>query len=192
MAKGLFDNIAPIYNLFFNYQIKNYRRVLNVAKDKVYLPKQARILDIGCGTGALCYVLNEQGYHVTGVDASPEMICQAQKHNRQNEINFAVANVFNGLNFKDKSFDIVISAYVAHGMQKPERKKLYREAARLAKERIILHDYNQQRSFITDLAEWLEGGDYFNFIGIVESELKDYFGRVQVINVGKRSAWYIV
>ena len=39
------------------------------------------------------------------------------------------------------------------------------------------------------MAEWLKGGDYFNFIIIVESELKGYFGNVQVLNVSKSSAW---
>jgi len=35
-------------------------------------------------------------------------------------------------------------------------------------------------SLVSDMAEWLEGSDYFNFIRIVESELKGYFGNVQV------------
>lgn len=38
--------------------------------------------------------------------------------------------------------------------------------------KIKFHDYNKKRSLITDIAEWLEGGDYFNFINIAESMMK--------------------
>lgn len=36
------------------------------------------ILDLGCGTGSLSVLLAERGYEVIGVDASPEMLAQAQ------------------------------------------------------------------------------------------------------------------
>jgi SAM-dependent methyltransferase len=39
------------------------------------LPKKAKILDIGCGTGyPIASFLTEQGYHVTGIDSSKIMI----------------------------------------------------------------------------------------------------------------------
>jgi hypothetical protein len=36
-----------------------------------------------------------------------------------------------------------------------------------------------------------EGGDYFNFIKVVQDELRDYFGNLQVIPVEPRAALYI-
>ena len=36
------------------------------------------ILDLGCGTGSLSVLLSNRGYEVIGVDASPEMLAQAQ------------------------------------------------------------------------------------------------------------------
>ena len=36
------------------------------------------ILDLGCGTGSLSVLLSDRGYEVIGVDASPEMLAQAQ------------------------------------------------------------------------------------------------------------------
>ena len=39
----------------------------------------ARVVDIGCGNGALTAKLEEKGYRVVGVDASPEMIALARQ-----------------------------------------------------------------------------------------------------------------
>lgn len=36
------------------------------------------LLDLGCGTGTLSLLFSERGYEVIGVDASPEMLAQAQ------------------------------------------------------------------------------------------------------------------
>lgn len=36
-----------------------------------------RVLEIGCGTGRLCRMLAEEGYEVTGIDVSPDMIREA-------------------------------------------------------------------------------------------------------------------
>lgn len=36
------------------------------------------VIDLGCGTGSLTAKLKEQGYHVTGVDASDEMLAAAR------------------------------------------------------------------------------------------------------------------
>jgi len=192
MGNSLFNKIAPVYRMFFDYQVKNYRTVLDKAKSNICIPDHSRFLDIGCGTGALSFALFEHGYSVTGVDAAPGMVRQAKELNARNNITFTVGNVLNGLAYNSKSFDIAISSYVAHGMDKMDRKRLYNEASRLAKAMIVFHDYNKKRSLITDLAEWLEGGDYFNFIKIVESELKEQFGNVQVLNISKNSAWYVV
>lgn len=52
--------------------------------------KGDNILDLGCGTGDLTHKIAQQGAIVTGVDASPEMVMQAQK--KYPEIHFEVAD----------------------------------------------------------------------------------------------------
>ncbi len=81
----------------------------------------------------------------------------------------------NRLPFASKSFEIVLAAYVAHGMQPEQRLELYSEMKRLSRYLVILHEYNQNRSLLTNIVEYAEGGDYFNFIRIVEDELKGGF-----------------
>ena len=41
-------------------------------------PAPARVADLGCGTGTLALLLTEEGYDVTGVDLSPEMVRRAR------------------------------------------------------------------------------------------------------------------
>lgn len=192
MRKDLFDKIAPVYGMFFGFQVKIFRTVLDKGVSAINIPEHTSFLDIGCGTGALTFALSERGCHVTGADAAPQMIKRAKERNAGNKTAFVVGNVLSKLDFDSKSFDVVIASYVAHGMNKTDRKKLYDEAARLARKMIIFHDYNQKRTLGSDIIEWLEGGDYFNFINIAEIEMKEYFGNVRVIPVSKKAAWYVV
>jgi ubiquinone/menaquinone biosynthesis C-methylase UbiE len=97
MGNDLFNKIAPVYGIFFNYQVKNYRRVLDKVESNIYIPEHSSFLDIGCGTGALSCALYERGYSVTGVDAALKMIQQAKERNTRNKINFIVGDVLNGL-----------------------------------------------------------------------------------------------
>lgn len=43
------------------------------------------VLDLGCGNGALSRVLREKGYHVTGVDTSPELLGIARRNDPEIE-----------------------------------------------------------------------------------------------------------
>ena len=43
--------------------------------------KGGRVMDLGCGTGALIPTLVNKGYKVTGVDASDNMLEIARKNN---------------------------------------------------------------------------------------------------------------
>lgn len=150
-----------------------------------------KVLDLGCGTGALCSVLNEKGLKVTGVDAAEKMLNIAKKRNKDKDISFVLADILKKLPFEDNSFDISIASYVAHGVSKYERKHMYAEMSRVTKNKIIIYDYNQNRALMTSIIEWFERGDYFNFIKEAENEMKNSFSEVKVIDVDTRAAWYI-
>jgi ubiquinone/menaquinone biosynthesis C-methylase UbiE len=187
----LFHNISSIYGLFFNIQVKHFTHIFNNLKGQLCLTNYKNIIDIGCGTGALCNVFYEQGLSVTGIDPAEGMIEIAKKKSISKEIEFIEANVLTGLPFADKSFDVSISSFVAHGLNKSERQIMYDEMKRVTKNLIIIYDYNEHRGLITDIAEWLEGGDYFNFIKTIKHELKEQFKDVEIKNANIRSALYI-
>jgi len=126
------------------------------------------------------------------------MLAIASRQPENQEIRFLQANALERLPFADKSFDLSIASYVAHGMQKSERMKLYAEMNRVTSGSVIIYDYNQNRSLMTSFVEWLEHGDYFRFIknpkGDMEdcvSEMGKCFSEVHVIDVDKRAAWYV-
>ena len=194
----LFNSIAPTYGLFFRYQKKRYAKNLLAMKNTVDLSSYNSVIDVGCGTGAFCSALSDLDLEVTGIDPASRMLAIAKKKADRDNITFLEADVLDGLPFQDNQFDIAIASYVAHGMEREQRKKLYKEMSRIAKHLVIIHDYNKNRSPLTSLIEWLEGGDYFHFIKHAETEMRDClsemkqcFRQVEVIPIAERANWYI-
>ena len=194
----LFNLIAPVYGLFYNKQKNRYREVIGRFVPDWQQAGYTSILDVGCGTGALCSALDEAGLTVTGIDPAQNMLSVAGRQTREQDIRFLQGNALEGLPFAETSVDHSLASYVAHGLQISERKKLYSEMRRVTKGKVILYDYNQNRSPLTSFVEWLEHGDYFGFIknpkGEMEScvtELEKCFSDVTYVNVDKRAAWYI-
>ncbi|KHO61114.1 SAM-dependent methyltransferase [Thermoanaerobacter sp. YS13] len=188
----LFDIISPIYGWFFNSQVEYYKKVLVILKEHIDLRNYIKFLDVGCGTGALCYVLREAGFEVSGVEVSAGMLAQAMKRLKNTDIKAYKINPGEGFPFEDNFFDVVTASYVAHGIKKNEREILYKEMSRVAKHYVILHDYNQNRDFFTSCVEWLEGGDYFNFVKEVKKELKENFKEVKMVDISSKASLYIL
>jgi len=194
----LFNVIAPIYGLFYRKQKKMFAEVIRGVDHELDLMVYESILDVGCGTGALCSVLKEKGLSVTGIDSAEKMLQVAKEKPENAGIRFLRADALEKLPFEAKEFDLVIASYVAHGLQADERKRMYAEMSRVAGERVVIYDYNEKRSLLTTIVEWLEGGDYFHFIkkAVPEmedctTEMKSCFSEVRAVQVGVRAAWYI-
>jgi len=188
---NLFNKIAKIYGLFFNIQTKEYKQIFDNNIQKLNLPSNAKVLDIGCGTGANAKVLYELGFKVTAIDGSHKMIEVAKKKNRQLDIDFQVGNIAEGLNFKDNSFDLVMCAYVAHGLKPEIRQQLYGEGKRLTKNIFLIQDFNNKFNPFISTVEFFEGGDYFNFKKNGLTEMKSFFEKVEVIPVTSTLNWYL-
>lgn len=185
-----FNVIAPIYNFFYHKQKQNYQRLLKRHFDLSSLPTDAQILDIGCGTGAFLACLAESGYRGTGVDVAAGMLKAARRSTSGLDITFLQEDATKGLSLADKSFDLVITSMVLHGLTADLRQRIYQEASRLSKELIIFFDYDGRRRMLTDIAEWAEGGDYFDFIRYAEIEMREFFEEVNIKNVGTNYAIY--
>ena len=202
----LFDHIARVYSWFFPFQVHIYQR--NISRHpSFFMDSTDRILDIGCGTGALAYVLSGQGHQVTGIDGSQRMVFLARRLNRNNTAKFCVSNVLDlasltttttnpenqvcELPFHAQQYDIVVASYVLHGLQQTQRLELYAAMKDLARKKVIIMDYNHRRGLLTSFIEWLEQGDYFNFIKSAQDEMRQVFPNVEVVQTGRQAAWYV-
>ena len=150
--KSLFDSIAPVYALLYNRQRKYYAKVLENMRQELDFTLVKNILDVGSGTGALCSALSEKGLQVMGIEPAEEMLKVSMRKAQGDKVTFIQANVLEKLPFEDKSFDLSIASYVAHGMKAEQRRKMYIEMSRVTKGKVIIHDYNQQRSILTTIA----------------------------------------
>ena len=103
--------------------------------DQLDLPDDARILEIGCGSGTL-WAENTtripKGWQITLTDASPGMICEAQQRlSGSRSFRFQVANA-QELPFSDESFDAVIAAHMLFHV--PDRNKVFSEIVRILRD----------------------------------------------------------
>ena len=183
----LFNSITPYYRRFYRMQRRIFSSAVSENARKAGMEPGASVLDIGCGTGALVSVLSEAGYRAEGLDAAPNMVTSA----RRDGLNCALADIGEGLPQADGSFDFVISSFVAHGLQRPMRKKLYKEAGRIARKAVIIHDYRGRQGFFTELIERMEKGDYFGFIASAEEDLSAFFGNLEILDIPPSTAWYL-
>jgi len=76
-----------------------------------YVPRDAKILDAGAGTGLMGQLLTEQGYRdIAGIDLSPGMLAEAGKKMVYRELRQMVMG--EPLDFPTGSFDSVVSVGV--------------------------------------------------------------------------------
>jgi demethylmenaquinone methyltransferase/2-methoxy-6-polyprenyl-1,4-benzoquinol methylase len=102
------------------------------------VPAGARVLDIGCGTGALLPLLAKRGARVTAIDKSSEMVTKA--HERAGAegilesvcINRATAMEIDRL-FPNGEFDAVILSLVMTELTKDEQAWVLNQCARILK-----------------------------------------------------------
>lgn len=129
-------------------------RWLYEIKKQLPQDKNLRILDVGCGAGFFSVLLAKEGYQVTGVDLTPDMVENARTlaAEEKTDCEFLVMDAEN-LRFADESFDVVISRNLTWTL--PDVKCAYREWVRVLKKGGILlnFDANYGLSDFTDLCE---------------------------------------
>lgn len=89
----MYESFASVYDEFMQTipagQWADYAERLF----ETFLPEKPElVLDLACGTGSLCLEMDQRGYNMIGVDASTDMLLEAQRKaqekGRQNEILF--------------------------------------------------------------------------------------------------------
>jgi ubiquinone/menaquinone biosynthesis C-methylase UbiE len=98
-----------------------------------------RVLDVGTGTGRAAFLLAGAGAHVTGVDASEQMLAIARERAAREhaDVVFQTGDAHE-LDFPSRSFDLVVSLRVL--MHTPRWRQCIAELCRVA-DRAVIFDY---------------------------------------------------
>lgn len=118
-----YDHFAKAYNMTFGSADSPYPAQALAALQQIALkdaPAGGNILDLACGLGRLAHLLTENGYTVTGIDGSPQMIAYACENAPQAEFIVSDAREFsrptgyhavvetgNGINHPRTSDDLI-------------------------------------------------------------------------------------
>jgi len=118
----------------------------------------SKVIDIGCGTGALVFELAKHCSVVIGIDASSKMIAFAEER-RQKEKTKNVYFFHGGIDHlasqSDKQFDYAVFSMSLHEMNHKERVSMLLEAKRISKKIIIADFLVPQSSKISGLRVFL-------------------------------------
>ena len=112
--------------------------------------KNLKILDVGCGAGFFSILLAKEGYQVTGIDLTPDMIKNARLLAEEEKVSceFQVMDAENP-EFTDETFDVVISRNLTWTL--PHVQHAYQEWIRVLKKGGILLNFDANYG-ITDFS----------------------------------------
>ncbi|HZG46145.1 MAG TPA: class I SAM-dependent methyltransferase [Allosphingosinicella sp.] len=90
----------------------NTSRFAVALADQLRVTADDRVIDIGCGPGALALHLAAQGVEVTAIDHSPAMVARLRRRAEEQGLQLA-SEAMDGqaLAFPDESFDLAFSAF---------------------------------------------------------------------------------
>ena len=114
-------------------------------------PRNARWLDVGCGTGAFSKLITSRcaPRSMAGIDPSPEQIGYAREHFPR--FQFEVADAA-AIPFPDAAFDVVVSALVLHFI--PDRQAAFAEMRRVLAPGGVVGGYTWKREGLKEFAAY--------------------------------------
>ncbi len=132
-----------------------------------FFPKEAKILDIGCGMGREAFALTDKGFSITGIDISEEVIKQVMQLSLQNGYNIPFL-IYDGhtFSFDDNSFDVVIIWAQTFGIMYGDTYKIdfLNECKRVLKKNGLLsfsgHDYRYEMEYYK---QYTNGGKFYPY-----------------------------
>ncbi len=120
---GKWDKSAGQYDLHVSHGVKTdeEKQLWKDAFQKVLPAGRLRILDVGCGTGAMGLILAEMGHDVTGIDISEGMMDVGRKKNAARGLSmiFQEGDAENPP-FDDDSFDVVVNRHLLWTLPHPD------------------------------------------------------------------------
>jgi SAM-dependent methyltransferase len=147
MTGSHFDTIAAKYDESLPAHVVEHYLAKRARFVHAHCPPPARVLDVGCGTGALAARLADDGYDVAGVDPSAGMLDVLRA--RAPRVSAQVASGTD-LPFSDDSFDLVYCVAVMHHIADPAPvRATLGEMVRVARPggRVLIWDHNPRNPY---------------------------------------------
>lgn len=128
------DVFLPIYDPLVS--------LMGAARAREELIKQAniqpnqRVLDLGCGTGTLVVRLKRKypAAQIVGLDPDPKALRRAKKKIKRAGVAVQLDEGFaDELPYDEGTFDRVLSSFMLHHLEDPDREKMLREVLRVLK-----------------------------------------------------------
>jgi ubiquinone/menaquinone biosynthesis C-methylase UbiE len=150
------------------------------------IPKDARVIEIGCGTGQLTNYLSICGRKVIGTDITENSLKLARDFSEKNNLasEFVQMDLFNP-SFPFESFDYVISNGVLHHTR--DTREAFNSIARLVKPGgfILIGLYNTYGRLFTNIRQFI-----FKLTGGRLKEKLDSHLADTTLSEGKKKAWF--
>jgi ubiquinone/menaquinone biosynthesis C-methylase UbiE len=125
---------GQIYHKLLDPPLEEARKV---AVDLI--PEGSSVLDIGCGTGQLCFELKaKKNCRVIGLDLSLRMLDFARKTIPYEDIVFIHKDATDLTGFEDHSFDYATLLFLVHELSRPHQLRVLGEALRVAERTVII------------------------------------------------------
>ncbi|MBN1161512.1 MAG: methyltransferase domain-containing protein [Dehalococcoidales bacterium] len=197
--KGFFKKFAGIYNIAALPLVTVRKKVIKMAA----AGEGAEVLDIATGTGKQAFAFARNGYKVTGIDLSEDMLKIARRNNKYANLDLKEVDAA-CLPFEDSKFDVSCVSFALHDMPSAIRERVVGEMARVTKQGgvIVAADYALPKNGLVRYCayrfiRWFESKYYPEFIdnnlhgllkkaGIrIEAERKILFGAGVIIRGAK-------
>jgi SAM-dependent methyltransferase len=145
-----FDEIAEVYDESLPAHVVAHYLAKRTAYVTALCPT-GRVLDVGCGTGALAARLTDRGYQVVGVDPSAGMLEIMRARHPSVE---AVVASGAALPLDDDRFDLVLTVAALHHVAEPGAvRRTLGEMTRVSRPggRILVWDHNPRNPYWSSL-----------------------------------------
>lgn len=128
------DIFLPLYDPIVRLMGAN--RARRELIEQANIEPDQRVLDIGCGTGTLEVELKRKypAAQIVGLDPDPKALRRAKKKIKRAGVAVQLDQGFaDELPYESGAFDRVISSFMFHHLEQPEREKMLREVLRVLK-----------------------------------------------------------
>ncbi len=127
--------------------LQGVKKLLNGNKSR-----NIRIVDIGCGNGAMLRKLSGWGkrngylFELTGIDANPHAIKIAMQQSEQYpDIKYQTLNIFSS-EFREMEFDIILCTLTLHHFKDEEIINLLRQFTDQSNQGVVINDLHRTRT----------------------------------------------